>query len=223
MTCDDLKKIFSKYASTGYFQNSLTIRESDPQAKVKEVIWTNADFQNIDQQIVKDMTSFFQTAQTEDIFHDDCDGIMIFEKDGQKYLFFSELKSTFDSHDIYHAKDQIISTYLKINLVLNLLPNYKTEDYMVKGFIFSYPPQRSYLYDLNKMQRYAVGSKYKTESEFILDLCYNSTCTTLTPLSCHKLKGLPLGDRGIFRAIEIHHIQVPKNENSITLDVRNYI
>ena len=51
----------------------------------------------------------------------------------------------------------------------------------------------------------------------------NSTSTTLTPLSCHKLRGMPLGDRGIFQKIEIHHIQVPKGDSSITLNVQDYI
>ena len=79
MTCDDLKKLFPVYVSTDYFRGSLTIRETDLQAKVKEVVWTNSDFQNIEQKIVKDMTSFFQMTGAEDIFYHDCDGIMIFE------------------------------------------------------------------------------------------------------------------------------------------------
>ena len=49
MTCDDLKKLFPVYVSTDYFRGSLTIRETDLQAKVKEVVWTNSDFQNIEQ------------------------------------------------------------------------------------------------------------------------------------------------------------------------------
>lgn len=223
MTCEDLRKLFPIYVSTDYSRRSLTIKEADLQAKVKEVIWTNSDFQNIEQKIVKDMTSFFQLAGAEDIFHHDCDGIMIFEENGQKYMFLSELKSTFDSGDIYHAKDQIISSYLKINILLNLLPNYKTEDYIVKGFIFSYPPNPSYIYDLNRARNFPKKSKYKTESEFILDICHFGTSTKLTPLSCHKLKGLPLGDRGVFQEIEIYHIQVPKDDSSITLNVQDYI
>ena len=90
MTCEDLKKLFPAYVSTGYSRRSLTIKETDIQAKVKEVIWTNSDFQNIEQKVVKDMTSFFQKAGTDDIFHHDCDGIMIFEEGGKKYMFFSE-------------------------------------------------------------------------------------------------------------------------------------
>ena len=223
MTCDDLKKLFPVYVSTDYFRGSLVIRETDSQAKVKEVIWTNSDFQNIEQKIVKDMTSFFQMANADDVFHHDCDGIMIFEEGGQKYMFFSELKSTFDSSDIFYAKDQIISSYLKINMLLNLLQNYKTEDYIVKGFIFSYPPNPSYIYELNRARYLSKKSKYKTESEFILDICHFGTSTKLTPLSCHKLKGLPLGDRGVFQEIEIYHIQVPENDSSITLNVQDYI
>ena len=223
MTCDDLKKLFPTYVSTDYFRGSLAIRERDSQAKKKEVVWTNSDFQNIEQKIVKDMTSFFQMANSGDIFYHDCDGIMIFEENGKKYMFFSELKSTFDSTDVYHAKDQIISSYIKINMLLNLLPNYKAEDYIVKGFIFSYPPSSSYKYKLLKQQLFNSGNKYKTESEFILDLCYDSTSTTLTPLSCHKLKGMPIGDRGIIQKIEIYHIQVPKGDSSITLNVQDYI
>lgn len=206
-----------------YHRDSLTIKEDGHEAKIREVVWTNSDFQNIDQLIVKDFTSFFQTAGAAGLFYDDCDNIMMFEKDGQKYLFFSELKSNFDSQDVYHAKDQIISSYLKINLLLNLIPNYKTEDFIVKGFIFSYPPDQEYLRELYRKQMFKPGSKYKAEAEFILDLCYQSTSTTLTPLSCHKLKGLPLGERGVFQRIEIHHIQVPKDVSSITLDVQQYI
>lgn len=223
MICDDLKVLFPKYTSMSYHRDSLTIKEDGHEAKIREVVWTNSDFQNIDQLIVKDFTSFFQTAGAAGLFYDDCDNIMMFEKDGQKYLVFSELKSNFDSQDVYHAKDQIISSYLKINLLLNLIPNYKTEDFIVKGFIFSYPPDQEYLRELYRKQMFKPGSKYKAEAEFILDLCYQSTSTTLTPLSCHKLKGLPLGERGIFQKMEIHHIQVPKGESSITLDVQQYI
>jgi len=32
------------------------------------------------------MTSFFQKAGSSDIFHNDCDGITIFEENGKKYL-----------------------------------------------------------------------------------------------------------------------------------------
>lgn len=223
MICDGLKVLFPKYISMSYHRDSLTIKEDGHEAKIREVVWTNSDFQNIDQLIVKDFTSFFQTAGAAGLFYDDCDNIMMFEKDGQKYLFFSELKSNFDSQDVYHAKDQIISSYLKINLLLNLIPNYKTEDFIVKGFIFSYPPDQEYLRELYRKQMFKPGSKYKAEAEFILDLCYQSTSTTLTPLSCHKLKGLPLGERGVFQRIEIHHIQVPKDVSSITLDVQQYI
>ena len=60
------------------------------------------------------MTSFFQIAGLENIFYYDCDGFMTFGKDGQKYIFFSELKSNFGYVDIYVTKGQIISSFFLI-------------------------------------------------------------------------------------------------------------
>lgn len=205
---------------------AVSVKESNSKAKVREVIWTNARFQYIEPAIVKDMTSFFQQAQSPSIFHSDCDGIMLFDgNNGEKYIFLSELKSTFDSSDIYHAKDQIISSYLKINMVMHLLYAYNREDYIVKGFIFSYPPQKSYLQELYKQQMMNPSTgRYKTEAEFVLDLCYGSNkISFLRPTDCHCLKNLPLGDRGIFDKIEFHFVEVPVGQQSITLDVQQFI
>ena len=97
-----------------YSNKDISIKETSSQSKVKELIWSNSCFQYIDPTIVKDLTSFFQKANSSDIFHSDCDGITILEENGKKYLFLSELKSTFDSSDVFHAREQIISSYIKI-------------------------------------------------------------------------------------------------------------
>lgn len=223
--CDDLKVLFPNYVME-YHKGSISVKEKSASAKVREVVWCNADFQYIDPTIVKDMTSFFQKSGAPDIFHADCDGIMIFEgNDGRKYMFFSELKSSFDSSDIFYAKDQIISSYLKINLIMHLLRCYNPDDFIVKGFIMCLPPDRNYLRDLYKQQFTKPGSKYSTEADFTLDLCYNKEKqrVLLTPSDCHKLKGLPLGNTGIFRNIEFHYIEVPKGCSTITLDIAQYL
>ena len=70
MICDDLKVLFPKYASMSYCRDSLTIKEEGIKAKIREVVWTNSDFQNLEQLIVKDFTSFFQTAGAADLFYE---------------------------------------------------------------------------------------------------------------------------------------------------------
>lgn len=221
--CDDLKILFPKYVSTHYDRDKVTINERADNAKVKQVIWTNSCFQHIDPEIAKDCTSFFQLAKSHSIFHSDCDGITLFEEGGRKYLFLSELKSTFDSGDIYHAKNQILSSFLKINMLMHLVRGYRLEDYIIKGFIFSRPFNKSYMMDLYRSQFTSPQKRYTTEAEFIVSLCYHGKPITLTPTDTYELKDLPLGDRGVFRQIEIHHIPVPDRQDSITLDIRNYI
>lgn len=221
--CDDLKVLFPKY-SMEYCKETVSVKENSSTAKVKELIWFNSDFHKIDSTIVKDMKSFFEKAQSSDIFYLDCDGIVIFEKEGKKYMFFSELKSTFDTSDIFHAKDQIISSYIKINMLMHLLRCYNCDDFVIKGFIVCLPPKQEFLRDLYRQQFLKPGSRYQADAEFALNLCYyKDKKTTLVPTDCFKLKGLPLGSTGIFRKMEFHYVEVPEGASSITLDVEKYI
>jgi hypothetical protein len=223
MFCDDLKVLFPKY-SMEYCKDTVSIKETSSTAKVKELIWSNSDFHKIDSTIVKDMTSFFQKANSSDIFHFDCDGIVIFEKKGKKYMFFSELKSTFSISELFSAKDQIISSYIKINMLMHLLPCYNCDDFVIKGFIACLSPKKEFMRDLYRKQLLKRGSKYKTEAEFAIDLCYyKDKKITLVPTDCFKLKGLPLGNTGIFKKIEFNYIEVPDKTSSITVDVDNYL
>lgn len=222
--CDDLKTLFPAYAME-YCRGCVSIKELSESAKVKEIIWQNSNFQYIDSAIVKSMSSFFRQSKASDIFCLDCDGIILFEDDkGRKYMFLSELKSTFDTSDIFHAKDQIISSYLKINLIMHLLRCYNSDDFIVKGFIICLPPNKNKLRDLNKQQMLNSKSIYKTEAEFTIDLCCSKERKiTIKPLDCHKLRGLPLGNTGVFKNIEFHYIKVPYGCSSITVDVDSYL
>lgn len=203
-----------------YVESDLTIHEASEQSKVKDIIWTNANFQVFDPDIAKDLTSFFQGANAGDIFDFNCDGAFLFQGDNKKYLFLCELKSTFDSSDIYKASNQIISTYIKLSMVLNLLPNYRKDDIIVKGFIFSRPADKIYLRDLHKQSMMGSKSRYPTEADFCYNLCYNKGKTyVLNFRSCHQFKDIPIGSETIADSIEFYHIPVEAPETSITVDV----
>lgn len=221
--CNDLKIFFPGYLMN-YSKGMVSIKEKSPSAKVNEIVWVNSDFQCIDSCIVKDLSSFFQKAQSTDIFKLDCDGIMLFEENGQKYMFFTELKSTFDTSDVYYAKDQIISSYIKINMIMHLLIGYNSADFIVKGFVVCLPPDKNFLRDLYRKQQLSLSSKFKTEADFTLELCYErNRKSVMKPLDCDKLKKLPLGNNGIFKTIEFHYIEVANGSSSITIDVKKYI
>ncbi len=224
MFCSDFAKIFPAYCCQPY-SGSVDISEKDSQAKVRKLTLANGTcFQYIDTAIVKDMTSFFQKANTDEIFHHDCDGMVIFDgNDGKKYLYIAELKSTFDSSDIYYAFKQIISSLVKIQMLLSLLPCYNPSDFVCKAFIVSLPPNAQYLRDLQRKSISNKSNRYLTETEIVLLLCYGNDKDKkliVKPQDCHFFKDLPITG---FKEIELRHISVPAGNDSITLDVNSYI
>ncbi|NDV57393.1 hypothetical protein [Bacteroides sp. 519] len=217
----DLKTLFPNY-DINYHIGKTTISEKGIQAKVKEIHWVNSDFHYIDTSIVKEFTQFFQKSGTPHIFHLDCDGIILFEENGKKYIFISELKSSFDMRDLYYAKDQIISSFIKINMILHLLPNYRKEDYVFKGFIACLSPNAEFIRELHKGLFFKRGNRFKTEAEFADEL-YHDKSIKLKASECDQLRNLPLGNNCLFNELEFHYLEVPSGNNSYTVDVLQYI
>lgn len=223
MFCDDLSKILPKYQNIGYCWGSYTVHETSDDSKIKDITWINADFQVFDTSIAKDLTRFFQCAKSGEIFLFDCDGAFLLQGDEKKYLFLCELKSAFDSSDIYHACNQITSTYIKLSMVLNMLPNYRKDDVVVKGFIVSRPADRGYLRDLHKQSMMGKASKFTNEAEFCYELCYNADKAYVMNFNkCHQLRDVPLGKETIIDKIEFYHIPVPAPTSAIEIDAKKY-
>lgn len=220
---DDLKKLTPSYnhrISIG----SVSITERNSNASVKKVTWENADFNNIDADLAKNASSFFIGCTSPEIFHKDCDGIFTFEYDGKKYMFLTELKSKFSTQELLSAKKQIISTFLKTNTILQLLQSYQIEDYIVKGFIISHPPKSDFMINLHQSSSLPKNSDKYVEYNLAYKLLYNQQHRIkLRPIDISSLKGLPLGPRGIFSEIELRFIEVPEENNSIILNIQNYI
>ncbi|MDE6806687.1 MAG: hypothetical protein K2J05_07770, partial [Muribaculaceae bacterium] len=219
------KAVAPKYAAP-LSRGSVEIVEHDikPSVKVRKVIWTGADFDHFDHTLAKDMQSFFDIAGSPEAFKHDCDGVILFERNGKKYMFLTELKSNFDTEKLYEAKTQIVSSFLKTNMLLHLSLCYKLEDYIIKGFIVGRPPKSDFKIDLYKG---SMLSEKRKEREYDLAkrLCILSRNNSilLKPYDIYCLRGLPLGQRGIFPNIELHFIEVPEPYREITLDVGNFI
>ncbi len=224
MFCDDLRKLLPAYQNVCYVKDRYTIHESSTDSKVKDITWINANFQVFNPDIARDLTCFFRSAKSGDIFCFNCDGVFLFQGESKKYLFLCELKSAFDSSDIYHASNQINSTYIKLSMILNLLPNFRKDEVVVKGFIISRPPDKTYLRDLHKQSMMGNKGKFTTEAEFCYDLCYNSEKKHMLNFKhCHQFKDIPLGSESIADRIEFHHIPVAAPSTSIAVDVMQYV
>lgn len=215
--------IAPKYASPKYI-GMVEVTGHQKNASVNKVIWTSADFYYLDHQLAKDMTSFFEKANSPDVFKLDCDGIVLFEKEGKKYMFLTELKSKFRTEDLYHAKTQIVSSFLKANMLLNISTCYLLKDYIIKGFIVGHPPMPDFLVNLHKGTMLSDKKKereYELAKRIFIDS--KSKKITLYPTDFLCLKNLPLGPLGIFPKIDLYYIEVPQGQSSIALDVTNYL
>lgn len=221
--CRDFSAIFSNRPTTKSNCAEAVIIESDSSAQFKQVKWINSDFEIINTKILDDMKKFFEKSSSESFLRLNCDGVMIVEKNGCKYMLFSELKSRFVLEKIDHARQQIISSYIKMNWMMNLLPSYNKQDYIIKGFIFSYPHNSNDIWDWQKIKESESYQKVH-DPDFIYNLCIQKKTVIQRPDTCVELDGLPLhNERALFEQIEFHHIIVPENQSSIVLDVQNYI
>lgn len=222
---DFLRAITPKYASS-LRKGCAEVVEHDmkPSVKLRKVIWTGADFNHFDHSLAKDMQSFFDIAGSPEAFKHDCDGVVLFEKDGKKYMFLTELKSNFDTEKLHEAKTQIVSSFLKTNMLLNLSLCYKLEDYIIKGFIVGRPPKADFKVNLYKGSMLSDKRKER-EYDLAKKLCVLSRTNSilLKPYDIFCLRGLPLGQRGIFPNIELHFIGVNDPEHEVTLDVNDFI
>lgn len=85
--------------------------------------------------------------QYDNILYDDCDRIILFEKNGQKYMLFCELKSGYSTDQIFHARCQLLGSYIKMKGLMSTVRGYIENDYIPIGLIISFestPEQRDF-------------------------------------------------------------------------------
>lgn len=205
------------------------ILERDKGATFTSVDWTNGYFMTFDPTIAKDMTSFFSKYKAPEVFRKDCDGVMIFEENDKRYLFLTELKSSFDTTRVCEAKTQLLSSYLKINMLLNLTQGWKNEGTIVKGFIVSPAPNKDKRAEWKRDARAAANSSKRfdySDKIFcgkLLNCIDQKKPMLLHGYDSHHLAPCRLGERGIFPEMELHYVEVPAGQTSLTLDARQYL
>lgn len=191
----------------------VTIQERDKIATFKEFTWEGDRFLSFNQEIAKDFKSFFDKRNSVEIFHKDCDGVMMFEKGENQYMYLSELKSSFSTEQTAKAKKQILSSYLKFNLLLTLTQHWENENIITKGFIISPAPKKAFLSSLKRDAQKILNSAKRHEyNEKVWSwrlISSGNNGVTITPGESHHLSPCKLGERGIFPKITFYFIEVP--------------
>lgn len=204
------------------------IDERDTGATFTRFEWNGSRFLTLQSCIAKDMTSFFQSYGAQSIFNKDCDGVTIFEDRDKRYLFLTELKSSFDQR-IAEAKHQLLSSLLKINLLLTLTPGWQIEKTIIKGFIVSPRPGETKASEWKRDYRRHANSARRHEFRKdafcgqLLMLADRKQPMTLTPETSHHLGPCRLGARAVPPRIYLYYIPVPPDTASYATTVAPYL
>lgn len=116
--CASWNKLYKGHPSN-YFKGSVTILEKEKTAKNKTITINCSEVVSIPS---KDFSGY-------DLFsalsNSNCDSALLIQNDEGTYdLVFIEMKSRFDTEDVFKAKGQIVKSYAKLQSLLQMMKAY---------------------------------------------------------------------------------------------------
>lgn len=216
---DDLTRVFSKdWFCFEHKGGIIKIEETEKQATVKGVeLEFHGQAISIHKGIFEKTDFLFK--RNEDVpnkmpkLQHSCDGVLIIEQQGQKYLVFIELKSDYTSGNIRKAEIQLCASYLRMMALLNCMEDFQPDEYRKCGIIVSHPQSPEELNRILKMknnktnltrferQSLSFASKY-SKGGFPMDKTYS------------LLGKLPIADHLRFDTLPTFHFNVNKDSGT---------
>lgn len=148
---DNFSTAFPIFATTEFHGTCVINETQNHDTKCfQELQLTGFDGYLFPQDLAEKSSSFAKKSNHVGILRKDCDGIILFEKNGQKYMLFCELKSSFVLEDIKKAKDQIIGTSVKMKGICSTLQGYDLNEYKPLGLIASFEPTDEQISNISK-------------------------------------------------------------------------
>lgn len=227
-----IQGIFPKrHAEMVSFADTCDLHETGKDATFTHLRWENARFMIINPALAKGLKGFFESYKSVPLFHDDCDGLMLFEHQDQRYLYASEMKSSFNTKEIAHAKEQLISSILKINMLLTLTQYWKIETTKVKAFIVAPLPEdkeRAAEWKRDWQKKANGDRRVKTNpvSIFCGKLLWHydqGKPMRITTANSYHLGPCKIGERGFPACMELYFVPVPSGTPTLTLNALSFI
>lgn len=209
--CNEFGEIFPNYAPQPMKGTYLCEEQEHPGNPNTFRLFTlnQVEGYSIPNTLVKDDSSIFVKAGTKDLLREDCDGILLTEQEGKKYLYLCELKSTFSTQQITKAKNQLIGSYLKLHSLFSLLQAYHPEEWIVKGIIVSFAPDTETVNLLSKNR----------EQNKAYDFCfclYRDKKYTMPAANCQQFFA-PLN----LPELTLHYLAVPGKQKEFSVNFRD--
>ena len=154
---NDLKQLYKDVCMSEY-SDICVVKESDPDTKVKQVNFKSKQGIVFCDKILNEFKNGFQSISYCLALQKNCDGLILTEFEGQKYLIWVELKSGYN--DVAKkAVLQIASSYLKHKFFLSCFNTFDSSEYREFGIIISnYPKLNNKEQDKKEGKQEFVGN-----------------------------------------------------------------
>jgi hypothetical protein len=173
----------------------------------------------ISNEFVKSLSGLFKDS--DNVFKKDCDGIVLFEHNNKCYCFLVELKSAFDTKMINRAQEQILSTYIKLNMSLGLLADYHKVEFI--GIIASNEPDDDRLLGIENMSMYSLSDTTEPEKKqhiFPINLFKKKVVYGDYYL---KQKGYNLNSNVIYEKMKYYYVSIPSGDSTHKINITPFL
>lgn len=205
--------------SPEYFTDSCKVEEPENADKeaFRELTLTGFDGYSFPHHLVANTVSFAKKAQKKlikpgnhcDVMRLNCDKVVLFELYGQKYMLFCELKSTFSTDEIVHAKDQIVGSLVKIRSLFHTLQGVKLDEYKPIGLIVSFQPTDEQINALSKNEDMKSAFAVMLNADRKYNMPEKNTNRYFHPLNVGN--------------IDFYYLPVPERQKTYSVDINTII
>ncbi len=203
---DNFNKAYPDLASQS-FTGTCYIDEHDNNEtdKFQQAVLTGLDGFIFPHELMGKASSFASMAGHKGVLTLDCDQVVLFEREGQKYILLCELKSSYICDNIVHAKDQIVGSIVKMKSLLASLQGFDKSEYKIIGLIVSFEPTEEQITNITKDE----GPK----SAFAIRLQADKKYSMPAAKTDRFFKPLEVGD------IDLYYVAVPDRKTTYTIDI----
>lgn len=203
-------KAYPELATT-HFVGACTFEETENigTKKFQKVVLTGLEGYIFPHELMGKASSFATIAKHSGVLVLDCDGIVIFEYNGQKYILLCELKSSYICDDIVHAKDQLVGSSVKIKSLLDTLQGFDKSDFKIVGLIVSFEPTDEQITNISKNEDRKSIFAIRLQADKKYMMSSDKTNKFFYPLN--------VGD------FELFYVAVPDRKTTYTVDVKSVL
>lgn len=219
---DDLLAIYYK-EYVGAISDHCMTKEEERDAKVRSIqLSTSGQLFKISNGFINSKKGlFYKSGGPANPMSRDCDGIIIAELNGQKYIIFLELKSSYTTSEIVVAQQQIMCSYYCLMTELHGLLHFNYTEYKACCMIASHP-----LSEETKLKFYKwklTGGIDRCKERALHFAFHPDQRFDLLREDVSDLKDKPFSNNHMFSVLPMFHLPVLNNQDSGLFNIDYYL